>query len=111
MKKAKVMIILCLCIGMIFARGQKAKKGKKEKEKPMPYEFEWKVSDPEAPEDGLFFEQKETIKEDTPERTEGEYKVWLPDGRLMVVSYYVDGDSGFVPTITFEDDYVPDFKR
>ena len=33
----------------------------------------------------------------------------LPDGRLMKVSYYVDGDSGFVPTIEYTDDYNPSF--
>ena len=42
-------------------------------------------------------------------RVEGEYSVWLPDGRLMTVSYYVDGESGFVPTITYEDNYAPQF--
>ena len=31
--------------------------------------------------------------------------------RLMVVSYYVDGESGFVPTITFEDGYTPEWKE
>ena len=31
--------------------------------------------------------------------------------RLMVVSYYVDGESGFVPTITFEDGYNPEWKE
>ena len=29
----------------------------------------------------------------------------------MVVSYYVDGESGFVPTITFEDGYTPEWKE
>ena len=39
------------------------------------YEFDWNVTDPEAAEDGAFFEQTEAIKEESPERTEGEYKV------------------------------------
>ena len=30
--------------------------------------------------------------------------------RLMIVSYYVDKDSGFVPTITFEDNYAPEWE-
>ena len=38
-------------------------------------------------------------------------QVLLPDGRLMTVSYYVDAESGFVPTITFEENFIPDFKR
>lgn len=40
-------------------------------------------------------------------RVEGKYYVLLPDNRLMTVSYYVDGESGFVPTITFEDNASP----
>ena len=28
----------------------------------------------------------------------------------MTVSYYVDGESGFVPTITFEENYIADFE-
>ena len=28
----------------------------------------------------------------------------------MIVSYYVDADSGFVPTITFEEGYSPEWK-
>jgi hypothetical protein len=27
----------------------------------------------------------------------------------MQVSYYVDGESGFVPTITFSENYSPDW--
>ena len=29
-------------------------------------------------------------------RVEGSYSVWQPDGRLMTVSYYIDGDSGSI---------------
>ena len=42
-------------------------------------------------------------------RVDGSYSVWLPDGRLMTVAYYVDGESGFVPTITYTDNYTPQF--
>ena len=42
-------------------------------------------------------------------RVEGSYSVWQPDGRLMTVTYYVDGESGFVPTITYTDNYTPTF--
>ena len=38
------------------------------------------------------------------------FQVLFEDGRLMTVSYYVDGKSGFVPTITFEENYIPDFE-
>jgi len=77
---------------------------------PMPYQFNWNVRDAEAEKNGLFFEQTEGKNEETPDRTEGEYKVLFEDGRLMTVSYYVDGKSGFVPTITFEENYIPDFE-
>ena len=39
------------------------------------YDFDWNVKDAEAEENGLFFQQTESKKEDTPDRTEGEYKV------------------------------------
>ncbi|XP_042239611.1 cuticle protein 19-like [Homarus americanus] len=34
--------------------------------------------------------------------TQGSYYVLLPDGRLQRVTYYVDGDSGYVPQIEYE---------
>ena len=34
--------------------------------------------------------------------TSGSYYVHLPDGRLQKVSYYVDGDSGFVAEVEYE---------
>ena len=34
-------------------------------------------------------------------RVEGKYYVLLPDGRTMTVEYFVDGESGFVPKISF----------
>lgn len=41
----------------------------------------------------------------------GSYKVLHPDGRLMTVEYTVEGDSGFVPVIKFEDNANPFGKR
>merc|ERR1712112_166936 len=74
---------------------------------PMPYQFSNRVSEDNAEleeEDaGIFWTQDEGAPEDNPGRVEGEYSVWLADGRLMTVSYYVDGESGFVPTITYTD--------
>lgn len=40
-------------------------------------------------------------------RVDGSYHVWLPSGRLMKVKYNVEGDSGYVPSFTFENDYTP----
>ena len=45
------------------------------------YEFEWQVSDREAKADGAFFSHNEKAEESNPGRVEGEYQVWLPDGR------------------------------
>ena len=39
------------------------------------YEFNWTVKDREAKKNGAFFEHNESKKEDTPDRTEGEYRV------------------------------------
>ncbi|KAK3870323.1 hypothetical protein Pcinc_024438 [Petrolisthes cinctipes] len=60
------------------------------------YSFEWDVSD-ESYEN--HYGHHETRSGDL---TEGGYYVLLPDGRLMKVNYYVDGDSGFVHDISFE---------
>jgi hypothetical protein len=37
------------------------------------------------------------------QRTDGKYYVQLPDGRLQTVTYYVDGDSGFVAKVSYDD--------
>ena len=39
------------------------------------YAFNYNVRDAEAEENGLFFDQTEAKNEETPDRTEGEYKV------------------------------------
>eukprot|EP00095_Tigriopus_kingsejongensis_P008528 maker-scaffold81_size397536-snap-gene-1.13 protein:Tk08528 transcript:maker-scaffold81_size397536-snap-gene-1.13-mRNA-1 annotation:"PREDICTED: pro-resilin-like" len=83
--------------------GMPQPQAQEENQEPMPYEFQWEVKDQESEPDGAFFTHKESKQEGSPDRTEGEYRTWLPDGRLMIVSYYVDGESGFVPTITYED--------
>merc|ERR1712109_139689 len=101
-----ILFITLLGVTMISCRPQKDNS-----KMPMPYQFNWNVRDAEAEKNGLFFEQTEGKNEETPDRTEGEYKVLFEDGRLMTVSYYdVDGKSGFVPTITFEENYIPDFE-
>ncbi len=75
------------------------------------YHFEWEVKNKDVKPSGIFARHEETVAEAAPTRTEGEYRVWLPDGRLMVVAYYVDGESGFVPTITYEDNHVPQWEK
>lgn len=66
------------------------------------YKYDWGVNDAESKN---YYGQEQSS--DDAGRVEGKYFVWLADGRLMTVEYYVDGDSGFVPTITFSD---PDFN-
>merc|ERR1712141_541697 len=105
MKITAILLVLVVGISLSSCRPQETNN-----KMPMPYTFDWKIRDAEAEENGLFFEQTEAKNEETPDRVEGEYKVLMSDGRLMTVSYYVDGKSGFVPTITFEDNYIPDFE-
>ena len=50
------------------------------------YQFNWNVRDAEAEKNGLFFEQTEGKNEETPDRTEGEYKVSKND-KLVFCNY------------------------
>ena len=43
------------------------------------YEFNYGVKDADTGDNGIFFEKKEAINEETPNRTEGEYKVRYKD--------------------------------
>ena len=44
--------------------------------------------------------------------TSGEYRVHLPDGRLQIVTYHVDGDSGYIADVKYtgEPKYGPSPK-
>merc|ERR1711872_141190 len=63
---------------------------------PAKYDFDWSVKEEYS---GNDFGQEESRDGD---RTEGSYYVHLPDGRLQKVTYYVDGDSGYVAEVTYE---------
>ncbi|KAL4707803.1 hypothetical protein ACJJTC_001749 [Scirpophaga incertulas] len=69
---------------------------------PMPYEYKYDVEDQEK---ALYFGANEAG--DAQGKVIGGYKVLLPDGRLMSVEYSVEGESGFVPKITFENNASP----
>ncbi|XP_042875680.1 cuticle protein 7-like [Penaeus japonicus] len=60
------------------------------------YDFNWAVKDEYS---GNDFGQQESRDGDN---TEGSYYVQLPDGRLQKVTYYVDGDNGYVADVTYE---------
>ncbi|XP_064123099.1 pro-resilin-like [Macrobrachium nipponense] len=55
------------------------------------YNFNWAVSDE--------FGHQEQRDGDN---TRGSYFVHLPDGRLQKVTYFVDGDSGYVADVSYE---------
>jgi len=60
---------------------------------PPKYQFDWAVS-----EDYTKFNHEEQRDYDN---TKGSYSVDLPDGRRQTVTYYVDGDSGFVAEVSY----------
>ncbi|XP_042884758.1 pro-resilin-like [Penaeus japonicus] len=62
---------------------------------PAQYAFQWDVNHQPS---GNFYGHKEQ-REDA--NTQGSYYVQLPDGRRLLVEYYVDA-TGYHPTVTFE---------
>lgn len=73
---------------------------------PPKYEFAWGVKDDNS---GNMFNQMESRDDDS---TKGAYYVALPDGRIQKVTYYVDGDSGFVAEVSYEGEAsFPDESR
>ncbi|XP_050728894.1 pro-resilin-like [Eriocheir sinensis] len=60
------------------------------------YDFQWAVRDDSS---GNDFGHQENRDGD---HTQGSYYVQLPDGRLQKVSYFVDGDSGYVAEVSYE---------
>ncbi len=60
------------------------------------YDFDWSVKDDYSGNDFGHQETRDGYN------TEGSYFVLLPDGRRQTVTYYVNGDSGFVAKVTYE---------
>ncbi|XP_068209715.1 cuticle protein 7-like [Palaemon carinicauda] len=60
------------------------------------YDFDWAVKDEYS---GNDFGHQESRDGD---HTQGSYYVQLPDGRLQTVTYYVDGDSGYVADVKYQ---------
>ncbi|XP_053648619.1 larval cuticle protein A2B [Cherax quadricarinatus] len=62
---------------------------------PPKYGYEWNVQDGETGNDFAHQEARDL------ENTKGSYTIQLPDGRRQTVTYYVDGDSGFVADVQY----------
>ena len=60
------------------------------------YEFGYEVNAPEFGNDFAHAERREGGD------TSGQYRVLLPDGRIQVVSYTVNGDSGYVAEVSYQ---------
>ncbi|XP_055371245.1 pro-resilin-like [Condylostylus longicornis] len=86
----KLALILTVLVYFVAGRPQGG-------EQPEPYEYQYEVKDPEKE---LFFDKNEIG--DAAGKVTGKYSVWLPDGRLMTVEYSVNGESGYVPKVSFD---------
>ncbi|KAK3875097.1 hypothetical protein Pcinc_020017 [Petrolisthes cinctipes] len=60
------------------------------------YDFQWAVKDDSSYND---FGHQEGRDGDN---TQGSYYVHLPDGRLQKVTYYVDGDDGYIADVKYD---------
>jgi hypothetical protein len=70
------------------------------------YAFDWSVKDDYTYNNYGQYEKRDGAA------TDGSYHVLLPDGRTQTVTYYVNGDSGFVAEVTYSgepkyDNYKP----
>ncbi|XP_065575548.1 uncharacterized protein LOC136037047 [Artemia franciscana] len=68
----------------------------------MPYEFSWFVKDDPSQKDYSHNEKSDG------QVVTGSYSVLLPDGRTQIVTYRVEGHSGFVADVKYEDEIRPD---
>ncbi|XP_045498386.1 cuticle protein 10.9-like [Colias croceus] len=99
--KCLLVAVALVCVSVRHASSAPAPQAE-EQYPPMPYEYKYDVEDPEKE---LYFGANESG--DAQGKVIGGYRVLLPDGRLMVVEYTVEGDSGFVPKISFQDNASP----
>ncbi|XP_042227186.1 cuticle protein 21-like [Homarus americanus] len=67
-----------------------------EESEPPKYGYNFNVQDGDT---GNDFAHQEDREDDN---TKGSYTVQLPDGRLQTVTYYVDGDSGYVAEVSYQ---------
>ncbi|XP_053648622.1 pro-resilin-like [Cherax quadricarinatus] len=97
---SKILLVLCLTAVAVadkrpsFTYGPP--RGSSEESGPAQYNFNWAVDDDPS---GNEFGHQESRDNDN---TKGSYSVQLPDGRLQTVTYYVDGDSGYVADVQYQ---------
>ena len=70
----------------------------------MPYDFSWAVKDEPSNNDYAHQEKSDG------EVVTGSYRVLLPDGRTQIVTYRVQGDSGFVAEVKYEGEANKEYK-
>ncbi|XP_068633599.1 pro-resilin-like [Battus philenor] len=102
MTSTKLLVCALVVVCMSARQGFAAPAPQEESGPPQPYEYKYDVEDPEKT---LYFGANESG--DAQGKVVGGYRVLLPDGRLMNVEYTVEGESGFVPKITFENNANP----
>ena len=61
-----------------------------------PYQFQWEVADANVTQYFGHGERRDGAV------TSGSYFILLPDGRRQRVDYTVEGDSGYIATVTYE---------
>ncbi|XP_018019752.1 pro-resilin [Hyalella azteca] len=88
--KVVVMFVMLVMVTLTTGRPQTA-----DSSPPVRYNFDWGVLDAES---GQNFGHSEAREADF---TSGQYYVQLPDGRRQMVTYRVDGDSGFVVDVNY----------
>uniref|UniRef100_A0A0A9WNI3 Pro-resilin n=1 Tax=Lygus hesperus TaxID=30085 RepID=A0A0A9WNI3_LYGHE len=99
---ARISLAVCAVLVAVINAAPQQPAANQQPEKAEPYEYNYKVEDAEK---SVYFGKSEQGNEAG--RVEGTYYVWLPDGRLMTVSYYVDKESGYVPKITYQENANP----
>merc|ERR1712086_975675 len=72
-----------------------------EKLAPQPFAYEYGGADAY----GRHFAKTET--QDAAGVVKGEYRVELPDGRVQIVTYHADHESGFVADVRYEGEAIP----
>ncbi|XP_042880421.1 cuticle protein 8-like [Penaeus japonicus] len=89
-------LIMAAVILAVAASVLSAPQGRDPQAVPAQYDFGYEVVDPET---GNDFGHAETRNGDN---TSGQYRVLLPDGRVQVVSYTVNADSGYVAQVSYQ---------